>query len=215
MGEGQLVGFRRREGEAAKRFGERLRELAAGVAADPRARCAVLLVDDGAVGAPAAAASMPASFDAALLVSGIPALELPAGAFALAVERRVMKARARGRNGERSPGFTLVCPVLRAAQLSHAQFDAHWRDAHGPIHIASSPGTCHYEQLSARRAAGGATSAWDGVGLLSFASAEDWTQGLFGGPEGRRAIYEDIPRFLRLDRGETLPASEFVFRDDA
>lgn len=215
MSETHLVGFRRRDGEAAERAGSRLRGLAESVAADRRASCVVLFVDDGAVGAPAAATAMSASFDAALLVNGIPALELPAGDFALAVERRVMKARTRGRNGQRSAGFTILCPVIRAAQLTHEKFDAHWRDNHGPIHIASSPGTCHYEQLSVRPGASAEVSGWDGVGLLSFASAEDWKNGLFSGPEGQRAIYEDIPRFLRLDRGETLPASEFVFRDDS
>ena len=60
----------------------------------------------------------------------------------------------------------------------------------------------------------GSVPAWDGVGLLGFASADDWTNGLFDGPEGERAIYEDIPKFLDLGRGETLPASEFVYRDD-
>jgi len=56
---------------------------------------------------------------------------------------------------------------------------------------------------------------WDGVGLLSFASAPDYTERLFDGEAGQRAIFEDIPRFLDLDRGETLPATEYVFRDDA
>ena len=30
-----------------------------------------------------------------------------------------------------------------------------------------------------------------------------------------RAIFEDIPRFVDIERGETLPATEYVYRDDA
>ena len=36
-----------------------------------------------------------------------------------------------------------------------------------------------------------------------------------GGEAGQQAIFEDIPRFLDLERGETLPATEYVYRDDA
>src|SRR5262245_42564025 len=175
MSEAQLLGFRRRPDETPAQLGARLRELAQALAKDPRARCVGLFVDDGAVGAPAAATATPASFAGALLVGGLPLAPPPACDFALAVDRRVMKARPRGRDGARSPGFTIVCPVVRAAQLDRAGFDAHWRDRHGPIHIASSPGTCHYEQLVITR---GAAGDWDGVGLLSFASAEAWMQGL-------------------------------------
>ena len=99
---------------------------------------------------------------------------------------------------------------MRAPSLTHEEFDDHWRDRHAPIHVASSPGTCHYEHLVL---APGPEVPWDGVGLLSFASVADYTERMFGGPEGERAIYEDIPKFLDLDAGETLPASEFVYRD--
>jgi hypothetical protein len=53
------------------------------------------------------------------------------------------------------------------------------------------------------------------VGLLSFASATEYTERLFDGEAGQRAIFEDIPRFVDIERGETLPATEYVYRDDA
>ena len=217
MADTVLITFRRPADEPAQAFGDRLRKLAEGLAADSRASTVVLFVDDGEVGAPGEATAFPASFDGALLVEGTGDVgvdvDLDGSAQVLTVtERRVMKGRSRGRDGARSDGFTILCPSVRSPALSHEEFDAHWRDNHAPIHIASSPGTCHYEHLVLEPAPG---VAWDGVGLLSFASADDYTDRLFGGPEGERAIYEDIPRFLDLEKGETLPASEFVYLDAA
>jgi hypothetical protein len=125
----------------------------------------------------------------------------------------VIKARQRGRDGARSPGFTVVCPSVRASFLTHEQFDAHWRDKHCVIHVASSPGTCHYEQLPVREVLTPDAPWFDGIGLLSFASVVDYSERLFDGEAGRKSIFDDVERFLDLDRGETLPASEFVYRD--
>ena len=208
-----LVTFRRPADEAPAAFGERLRDVAAGVAGEPGARTVVLFVDDGAVGAPSEATALPPSFDGALLVDSPADVQVDGSAQVLVVaERRVMKARPRRTDGTRAPGFTILCPSVRAAQLSHDEFDAHWRDRHAPIHVASSPGTCHYEHLVLEPAPG---VAWDGVGLLSFATEADYTDRLFGGPDDERAIYEDVARFLDLASGETLPASEFVYRESA
>jgi hypothetical protein len=215
MGDAYLLGFRRAEAESISAFGERLQKLATAAASDRRVRTAVLFTADASVGAPAGASTPKPSLHGALLLRGLPEAELPASDFALAIDRRVVKARSRGRDGARSPGFTVLCPSVRAAKLTHDQFNAHWRDNHGPIHVASSPGTCHYEQLPVSRVVRGTVPAWDGVGLLSFASADDFAQRMFDGERGKRAIYEDIPRFLTLEAGETLAASEYVFRDDA
>ena len=81
--------------------------------------------------------------------------------------------------------------------------------------MASSPGTCHYEQLIIDEVLTPDAPSWDGVGLLSFATASDYTERIFDGPEGQKAIYDDVARFLDLEAGETLPTSEYVYRDDA
>jgi len=199
--------------EAAEGFAQRLRDAAAGIAADAGASVVVLLVDDGTTGAPPEAAAMPSQFDAALIAGGVSASAFPASDAAYAVSRRVIKQRQRGRDGNRSEGFTIVCPSVRASFLTHDEFDAHWRENHSRIHAASSPGTCHYEQLIIDAALTSNAPGWDGVGLLSFASAHDYIERLFDGPQGQQAIFDDIARFLELERGETLPASEFVYRD--
>jgi hypothetical protein len=107
----------------------------------------------------------------------------------------------------------VVCQSVRASFLSHDQFDAHWRDKHSVVHVVASPGTCHYEQLPVHELLTPDAPRFDGIGLLSFASATDYSQRLFDGDAGRKAIFDDIVRFLDLGRGETLPASEFVYRD--
>ena len=64
--------YRRPADETAEGFGKRLRDAAAGIAADPRASTVVLLVDDGTTGAPPEATAMPSQFDAALVAIGDP-----------------------------------------------------------------------------------------------------------------------------------------------
>ena len=211
-----LISFYRKPAEETPvDFGERLRATAAALAADERAREVVLFVDDGESGAPPEANAFPCTFDAALVVSGLPLDAIPGPDAVFAVGRRVIKARRRGRDGVRSSGFTIVCPSVRASFLTHDAFDAHWRDNHSRIHVDSSPGTCHYEQLIIDEALTPDAPEWDGVGLLSFASTTDYTERIFDGEAGQRAIFEDIPRFLDLERGETMPATEYVYRDDA
>jgi hypothetical protein len=212
---GTYLVFFSRGDEAADVFAKRLRETAAALAADARATDVVLLVDDGDVEAPPEATAMPSGSDAVLLTTGLPVDALPAGDAVYRGSRRVIKARERGRDGARSEGFTIVCPSVRADFLDHDAFDAHWRDNHSRVHVASSPGTCHYEQIIVDEVVTPGAREWDGVGLLSFATAPDYTERLFDGERGQQAIFDDCARFLDLSQGETLPASEFVYQDGA
>jgi len=65
-----LAFYRRPADETAEGFGKRLRDAAAGIAADPGASTVVLLVDDGSTGGPPEATAMPSQFDAALVAAG-------------------------------------------------------------------------------------------------------------------------------------------------
>jgi hypothetical protein len=213
MSDALISFYRKPDDETPAEFGARLRAVASALVTDERASEVVLLVDDGDSGAPPEATAFPCEFDAALVTSGLPSDSIPSPAAAFSIGRRVIKARERGRDGARSEGFTIVCPSVRAPFLTHEQFNAHWRDNHSHIHVDSSPGTCHYEQLIIDDALTRDAPAWDGVGLLSFASATDYTERLFDGEAGQKAIFDDIPRFLDLEKGETLPATEYVYRD--
>jgi hypothetical protein len=214
MTEALISFYRKPDGETPADFGARLRAAAGELAEDDRATEVVLLVADGESGAPPEASAYPSTYDAALVTSGIPLDTVPTPDAAYAVGRRVIKARDRGRDGARTEGFTVVCPSIRIPALTHEEFDAHWRDNHSRVHVKASPGTCHYEQLIINGALTPDAPEWDGVGLLSFASATEYTERLFDGEVGQRAIFEDIPRFVDIERGETLPATEYVYRDD-
>src|SRR5262245_1725482 len=215
MTDALIAFYRRPSEETPAEFGQRLRSAADALANDDRATEVVAFVDDGESGAPKEAHAYASTFDGALVFSGLPLDAVPTPDAAYAVGRRVIKARDRGRDGARTEGFTILCPSVRIASLTHEQFDAHWRDNHSRVHVQASPGTCHYEQLIINEALTPDAPEWDGVGLLSFASATEYTERLFDGEAGQKAIFEDIPRFVDIERGETLPATEYVYRDDA
>jgi hypothetical protein len=214
MAETYMTFFLRPADESPDAFGKRMRAWAVELAANSQATAVIAFADDGDVGAPPEATFTRPTHAGALLTTGIPSHDLPAGDALYGMRRRVIKARSRGRDGARSEGFTVLCPSVRIAHVDHEQFDAHWRDVHSKVHVASSPGTCHYEQLVIDEWLTPGAPLWDGVGLLSFASASDYTERLFG-PGGEAAIMADVQNFVDLSRGETLPASEFVYRDDA
>src|SRR5262249_22484025 len=151
------------------------------LAGDAAATTVVLHVDDGAVEAPAEATIGARSFDASLLLEG-PSLEAqPRSDACYTVDRRVLKAGVRAREGARTSGFTWVCACVRAPSTTHEDFDAYWRDRHGPLHVRWSPGTCHYEQLVLHECRTSGATAWDGIGYLSFASVSDFNERLFDG----------------------------------
>ena len=210
-----MVFFKRPEGETPQEFGERLRVLAEKVAADRSATTVLLHVQDDRTGAPPGASFEDRDFDGALTVDGVGLDALPDGDATYAVTRRIIKLRRRTGDGARTPGFTIVCPSIRASFLTHEQYDAHWRDNHSKIHVASSPGTCHYEQYTVTEVLTPGAPQVDGYGWLCFASAEDWETGLFDGEEGEQRIMDDVVRFLDTSRYATFASTEYVYRDEA
>jgi hypothetical protein len=211
----EMVFFRRPEDESPRAFGERLRSLADKLAGEPSATLVILHVQDDRTDAPPGASFEDRDFDGALTVDGVERAALPDGDATYAVSRRIIKQRTRPGGGERTPGFTIVCPSKRASFLTHEQFDAHWRDNHSKIHVASSPGTCHYEQYTVDDVVTAGAPELDGFGWLGFASTHDWETELFDGERGQQAILDDVARFLDATRFATFAASEYVYRDDA
>jgi hypothetical protein len=208
-----VVGFRRPSEEAPAAFGDHLRVLADKVAGDPRATTVILHVADRrAADAPPDPTPLH-DFDATLTVGGMPEDELPEGMATYAVGRRVFRRVPRGTGGERTPGFVLVCPSVRAPSLTHEQFDDYWRANHAPLHMRCSPGTVQYEHLTVHEALTPGAPAFDSFGWLGFASGTDYAERLFGSPEDQQAIFADIPRFLDFERSQTFVTSEYVFRD--
>jgi uncharacterized protein (TIGR02118 family) len=201
--------------ESPDERGERTRAIAADLARNTDADSVVLFVADGhpeSLVQPTLEAPVPASFRALLLVTGAPSEALPLGDAVYRVRSRVIKRRLRGTDGERTPGFTMVVPIVRASDLSHEQFDAHWRDRHAPLHVRHSPATERYEQVAIEATVSGSGRPWDGIGLLSFASRRAFDEEMFADADAQRALLDDATSFSDASRTEVLFVSEYTYR---
>jgi hypothetical protein len=92
-----------------------------------------------------------------------------------------------------SPGLTAAFGMVRRADLTHAQSDAHWRDIHAPLALRHHPGMWHYHQVTVDEVLAG--PAYDGIALCAFASEQELTERFFGGPEDRAVISADVATF--------------------
>jgi hypothetical protein len=102
--------------------------------------------------------------------------------------------------GACTPGIVLVATTVRAPALSHADFDAWWRDRHGPLALRHHAGLCGYEQIVFERPVRAEGPALDGLALLHFASAGDLRERFYDSEAGRDAIRADTARFLEVPR---------------
>ena len=119
------------------------------------------------------------------------------GSDAYATTEHVQKATAPAAPlGARSPGVKMICPIVRAAGLTHDAFVDHWLRHHVPLALRHHPGLVRYvtNVVDARLSPTGADL--DGIAELHFASEAGRREGMFDSPEGERAIREDIPRFI-------------------
>lgn len=107
-----------------------------------------------------------------------------------------------------SPGFAMVSPVFRAADMSHSQFDAHWRERHAPLAIRHHIGMYRYHQYVVEGLLSPNAERFDGIAMLHFETVEDFEQRLFDSDDGRRIIMQDTRRFLSLDRSEAALMSD-------
>jgi uncharacterized protein (TIGR02118 family) len=176
------------------------------------------VMDAEARAAAAEAAPGAASFDAVLEVGVEGPLEaaleaLPEGAtrHVYRVERRVVKS-SDAPPGARAPGIEMISPVRRKQGISHAAFDAHWRDRHAPLALHHHVGMQDYRQNPVREVLSPGSPDWDGVAILGFGSAQDYRTRMFDSDEGRRIIFEDVDRFLDLGRSEAALLSHFPLR---
>ncbi len=97
--------------------------------------------------------------------------------------------------GTRSPGVKLVCPLLRRAGMSHAEFVDHWLHRHVPLALRHHPLLTRYVTNVVDQQLSPTGEAWDGIAELHLANAQDFVR-LFDSPEGERIIRDDIARFI-------------------
>ena len=113
--------------------------------------------------------------------------------------------------GESSPGLGLVFGVWRHPDLSHAEFDRHWRDVHAPLAVKHHVGMWDYTQCSFRRRLSG-EGDYDGLAICQFASEEDLRERFLATPEDERVISEDVVKFGDPERLARVRMTEYVLR---
>lgn len=117
---------------------------------------------------------------------------------AYATTEHVQKAVCARRIGERAPGVKMVCPLRRRADLTHAEFVAHWLGHHVPLALAYHPHMVRYVTNVVDERVTPGSPEWDGFAEISFATADDARHRLFASPEGERLVRDDIARFIGL-----------------
>lgn len=134
------------------------------------------------------------------------------GATAYATTEHVNKAVGAQPLGLRAPGMKMFCPLRRRADLTHEQFVEHWLGTHVPLALEHHPSMVRYvtNVVDQRLSKDGAD--WDGFAEISFASAADVRERMFGSPDGERIVRADIARFI----GHTFPywVGEYVQKAD-
>jgi uncharacterized protein (TIGR02118 family) len=133
------------------------------------------------------------------------------GAYAYATTEHVNKAIDARPLGHRAPGMKMFCPLRRRADLTHEQFVAHWRTTHVPLALEHHPRMVRYVTNVVDQRLSKDGPDWDGFAEISFASADDVRERLFGSPEGERIVRDDIARFI----GHTFPywVGEYVQKE--
>jgi len=171
----------------------------------------------------------PASFDTLVLVERVKsrwatapapassqrddALGWLAGARGYRATVRELRSReSPPRAAQRSPGLVFAAIAVRAQQLSHEEFDAHWHYHHAPLALQHHPGLCGYEQLVIAGALTAQATPLDGLALLHFPSHEAFTQRFYDSEAGRAALLANTKRFLDVSRCEAALMSEYGVR---
>ena len=116
----------------------------------------------------------------------------------LACERAVKSASLDRLASVELPKAIGIFTMVAAPQMEPADSDRHWRDVHAPLALEIHAAMTHYYQLSLQHRFHG--PEWHGFALCCFESEDDLRHRFYNGPEGEKAIAEDIRRFADTKR---------------
>ena len=108
------------------------------------------------------------------------------------VFQRIIK-RLDDEQNRAAPRVIATFPMVRHAERSHADCDAHWRDLHGPLALRSHLAMCDYEQFSVVATLQG--SELDGVAMCAFPDRQTLSDKFFNDDEAKAAIAADVASF--------------------
>jgi len=98
--------------------------------------------------------------------------------------------------GTRAPGITLICPLLRRPDLTHAGFVAHWLHHHAALALRHHSGMVAYVTNVVDRHLPRSQPALDGIAQLTFPSVRALRDAMFDSADGERIIRTDMARFI-------------------
>ena len=115
-------------------------------------------------------------------------------------------------DGTPSPGVKLLTLMRPAPGHTLGECARHWLERHTPLALRVHTGLWNYVQnvVAAPLGEGGADVF--GVVELHFRSRRALREERYGSEEGRRAVHEDIPRFMALDRARGGYFRELILR---
>ena len=122
---------------------------------------------------------------ATLVTESLEAADAAADVGLYLVLRRVIKAGP--------PAVVALFPMVRNPGLTHAEADAHWRDAHAPLALEHHAHMTSYSQLSIVHRFKG--PELDGFALCGFQSEKDLRERFYTTEESVAIIAADTARF--------------------
>jgi uncharacterized protein (TIGR02118 family) len=102
----------------------------------------------------------------------------------------------RPRIGDEECAVTMVALMRRRPDLSHEDFAGHWTERHTPLALAHHAGLYDYTQNLVIDALTPEADEIDGVAELGFRTRTDFETRFYDSEDGRRAIGEDVRRFM-------------------
>ena len=114
--------------------------------------------------------------------------------------------------GESTPGVGLLFAGRRRHDLTHEEYDFHWRDVHAPLALRHHVGMWDYVQCSFVRPLGDDAPDYDGLAICKFPTLEDYKLRFFDSDEGRAVIQADVATFADVAASPTMRMTEIVLR---
>lgn len=138
-----------------------------------------------------------------------PASWFPGPIDAYRVDERVVIA---GIEPTATPYVVQCSFVRRRAELTRAEFAAHWHDVHAPLVPVHHPGVARYVQHVVVEPLSEDAPEVDGIAQLGFATAHDYHERYYDSPEGRALVGADVARFIDRPLGWRMTAEETTLR---
>jgi len=117
------------------------------------------------------------------------------------------------RDGEKSPGVTMLALIRKPERLTYDQFISHWHGSHTPKSLQYHPITRYIRNVVARRLTADAPD-YQGIVPEGFETVEHFFDPrlLYGSKENQKLMIEDMTAFLDVSDVHWTIVNEFILR---